>query len=147
MSALEKLNGSVEKLANLRKELESTLVKTLQEFIAESPEIVALGWYQYTPSFNDGDACTFTLGDVHVRLAPAEGEKYEDEDSEDGLEGEGWYEEYQLRSEGPTGLHEKVEKLSEALNELENVLNGMFGDATIIVTSDGILTEEYDCGY
>lgn len=47
------------------------------EFIAafdqlfQFPEVVAVRWEQYTPYFNDGDACEFTAHDARVKLVGA----------------------------------------------------------------------------
>ena len=41
-----------------------------------------------------------------------------------------------------------MDDLASALNDNENILQATFGDnVTVIVTRDGVDTEEYDCGY
>lgn len=41
----------------------SALFKT---FFSKNPEVTAVGWQQYTPYFNDGDACEFSVREFHV---------------------------------------------------------------------------------
>lgn len=51
--------------------------------------VVSLHWVQFIPSFNDGDACEFTIYDIYARLEDrfiSEDERVEDEDE--------WSEEY-----------------------------------------------------
>lgn len=40
----------------------------VDELFQECPEIHSLRWTQYTPYFNDGDVCEFSINDVDVRL-------------------------------------------------------------------------------
>ena len=46
-----------EKLKKEGKDLFLSMSKTLFD---ENPNLVVFGWRQYTPYFNDGDACTFS---------------------------------------------------------------------------------------
>ena len=35
--------------------------------LAAAPEIAALRWRQYTPYFNDGEPCTFSVNDLYAK--------------------------------------------------------------------------------
>jgi hypothetical protein len=37
-----------------------------KKFFAEYPQVTAVGWTQYTPYFNDGEPCEFSVGDFHA---------------------------------------------------------------------------------
>lgn len=43
--------------------------------LLELDHVEAVRWYQYTPYFNDGDACTFSAGQFGVKLDVDEGEE------------------------------------------------------------------------
>ncbi len=74
----------IQQLVKARAEYESKLkemgdgaAKGLAEMLTEHiPEGHYLSWHQYTPYFNDGDACTFRLGDLHVIPDSSEAEPY-----------------------------------------------------------------------
>lgn len=61
-----------------RKKLGKELAKLI-------PEGFALAWTQYTPGFNDGEPCRFTLGEVYLTTIklPENAEKVESSDDED----------------------------------------------------------------
>ena len=40
----------------------------VQNFLDECPEVESVSWTQYTPYFNDGDACEFSVNEVHYVL-------------------------------------------------------------------------------
>lgn len=42
----------------------ATFNEALKEFFDASPKVWCIAWAQYTPYFNDGDACTFSVHDV-----------------------------------------------------------------------------------
>jgi len=53
------------------------------------PGVAAVGWNQYTPYFNDGEPCEFSIGSVAVRLDP-EYFNLSDEDVEEFEDDEAW---------------------------------------------------------
>jgi hypothetical protein len=55
--------------------LKEALAEGLAAFFAEHPDEKAVAWTQYTPSFNDGDPCTFQLNEY--------GGPTDDDDSDD----------------------------------------------------------------
>lgn len=76
----------------LREEIRKTLDEVLKLFFAANPHVASISWRQYTPYFNDGDACEFSVGDpiLTLRSDYSPDPDYSDEDGE----GEGdWDEE------------------------------------------------------
>lgn len=57
-----------------KKVLETTIKDKSKEvfaqFFIDNPEFRTIEWRQYTPSFNDGDPCEFTRGEVYYTLQP-----------------------------------------------------------------------------
>ena len=49
-----------------RKSLQELFKKGLQEVFDEFPDIEFISWTQYTPYFNDGDECTFRVGEAYI---------------------------------------------------------------------------------
>lgn len=58
--------------AKFQTEAQAMFKDTMKEFFDKNPGITALKWTQYTPYFNDGDACEFRINDVYFTNAPAD---------------------------------------------------------------------------
>jgi hypothetical protein len=53
-----------------KKEGEAQLADAFASFLKDNPGIQGFRWTQYTPYFNDGDACNFSVHDVYFKVAP-----------------------------------------------------------------------------
>lgn len=86
---LEQHRQYIERIAYFEKQLSNSLLISLEtvsaQFFKDFPEILSVYWAQYAPHFNDGDACEFSVNDVHFTI---DGDVLID-DGED--EGEGSY--------------------------------------------------------
>lgn len=106
----------------------------LKEIFTEVPELLALKWNQYTPYFNDGEACEFRVGDMYFKLSttPADAGDYED-----GFESV-WSMNYKKTAPHPaTAALETFSKLIRG-SEMEDILYSMFDDhKEIVCTRDG----------
>lgn len=67
-----KLQSIVDKVSELKKLMQEqgkeALKEAFKEFFAAHPEATAVVWTQYTPYFNDGDACTFSVGELELKV-------------------------------------------------------------------------------
>lgn len=123
--------------------------------ILSAPGVEAVRWNQYTPYFNDGDACTFSIYSAYVKVKGG--------DDEAGDYGDGFLSTYDLYEYGPGGYDDKVyanfngipgELISDALNSFEgslesgahwNILQEKFGDpATVTATKAGFDVDFYE---
>ena len=63
-AAATKYQALKTKIAESRKQLEQTakeaFTEMTKEFFEENPDLLAFGWTQYTPYWNDGDVCEFS---------------------------------------------------------------------------------------
>ncbi len=70
-----KLQAIVEKVSELKKLMQEqgkeALKEAFKEFFAAHPEATKVVWTQYTPYFNDGDACTFSVGEIELKVDPS----------------------------------------------------------------------------
>jgi 5'-deoxynucleotidase YfbR-like HD superfamily hydrolase len=65
----ELLSKQMSELREKMKELSKPYLEELfQKAFDENPEITEFFWTQYTPYFNDGDACEFSVHDVYFIL-------------------------------------------------------------------------------
>lgn len=163
MSAVEELKG----LRKQRKDLETEIAKrakslfkdAFKELFTEHPNLVSFGWRQYTPYFNDGDACYFNSYHTYpfITFTTSKTEDDEDYDEDEEYEWSEWkYKEedpktkkYVLRkdltpeekAELKTG-HAVIEFLSNFDN---NDMEQMFGDHKIIrVSAKGVEVDDYN---
>ncbi|RCH70525.1 hypothetical protein DT019_03275 [Streptomyces sp. SDr-06] len=132
-------------------------LQPILQAVLDDPTIIEFGWRQYTPYFNDGDPCEFSVYGTWVRTA-------EDADTDDEYElevdshrslGKRPYRkdpetgEYGfLPYEGPDeARYDRCRALSGAVEggHFETVLLDAFGDhATITVRRDGIHVDFYE---
>jgi hypothetical protein len=125
----------------------------------ETPGVRGLVWEQYTPYFNDGEPCEFSVGDVRVLLDGVD-EDTEDFDLEYG-DSVSDYDTYRHGGTYPYGgdldavnwvdfngvsgrtLYELIRSLNTAA--WENVARANFGDhAQVTATPEGFNVEYYE---
>jgi len=104
-----------------------------KELFKDNPSLVKFGWVQYTPYFNDGDACTFSAQLDSPRIL-IEGE------NEDEYE-ETWYRDSD--NSDSANVWRKVIKFLSQFDEDDVEL--LFGDhCEVVVTRDTVEVEEYE---
>jgi hypothetical protein len=130
-------------------------------FLNKYPAVKRLTWRQYTPYFNDGEPCEFSVNDLEFFLGT---------DNEDTYEGslplgDYYFNDYKKPGNNAwvdktvdgliatLGSIEAVREASEAAQALrkefaafpEDVMHELFGDhAEITVTREGLEVEEYE---
>lgn len=134
-----------------------------KEFFDKNPGITGVVWTQYTPYFNDGDTCEFSVHEPTFTNAPLD-ELHEVRWGEYEGETEGvwacervdhvltsdreWYKETAETIRAAGGVDPASCALfSTAINssEMETVMQAMFGDhVKVIATREGFEVEEYD---
>jgi len=124
---------------------EDAVKEVFKEFFDKYPRAESITWVQYTPYFNDGDACYFSVGEMRLSLSePEDGE--EDEGEEDDDE---WYDDWDsyglAHSEDP-----ELKAIGEDFGTLEDtvpedVMEKVFGDhVRITATREGFEVREFD---
>lgn len=163
---LQKIDQIRDDLKKAEESATKDIMSLLKNLMAENPKLVALRWHQYTPSFNDGEPCEFSIGELSYKfddsLTNAETKRSKDDEDEDEDEDEGFMDNYELNGffESKTDIanHKEITVLKKAVKDANKVfsslcqmdsqLKDMFGsNMEIVVTKDGVETENYDCGY
>lgn len=149
------LNEAFDKLVEEQQALQlkfqtqaQTLFKGItKEFFEKNPQVKAIMWNQYTPYFNDGDECVFSVNDPSY--TNAEGEDLEDFTNWGEYDGdntevwawEGW-------GSAPEGINIKpLQEFSRIVcsEAMTDVMRAMFGDHVhVVATIDGFSVDEYD---
>lgn len=122
----------------------------LLDALVSLDHVEAVRWHQYTPYFNDGEACTFNVYEPEVLLDVSD-EDDEDGDASDNFlsayylyqygEGSTWEERNQKRTYTYKGIDTKaiydaLIALSSVTQHHEAILSKKFGDPAV-VTYDG----------
>ena len=133
---LTKIKADIEAArAKAKAETQGALKEAFKELFEAHPELSAVRWTQYTPYFNDGDACVFS---VHGWSAKVDNVKPSD-DEEEGAE-EGFADEWDF-SKTPVG-HD-IGKLFGCLDD--DAMQAAFGDhSQITATRKGFDVDEYE---
>lgn len=61
-------DATEEALSQAANRIKDALGEALEEFFTANPEIGRVRWVQYTPHFNDGDACVFSVHTVYFEI-------------------------------------------------------------------------------
>lgn len=111
------------------------------------PQLKAISWIQYTPYFNDGDECHFSIREIiYYNYIPDSYFRYAEEfDDEEQAEGTWAYTDYDLKK---TDLSEDViaflKKFDSTINGNREFIKEIFGDhCKIVWTAEGVKITDY----
>jgi len=122
--------------------------RLLRVFFETYPQVKTIYWAQWVPGFNDGDPCTFTLGDIN--FSPSDWREidgpYADDENED---------DERKKFNVPWNLKEvtdaftiDLKAMNDVICDLEDHLESAFGShAFVRIHRDGMEVDDYDCGY
>ena len=165
MSMQNKLKGLIEVQTNLRKEFQSqaqaAFKEVVKEFFDTNTGINLVTWTQYTPYFNDGESCEFSVNEAYFSNVEDVNElSYGEYGGEDDsiwsvnnpirhMRGDvSWDKETSAKVQATTGLNpDSIKEFMDILNssEMEDIFSIMFGDhVRVTLTRAGIEVEEYD---
>lgn len=154
MNTLEKIKKELEifeeKKKSFIKELQKEFPLLFKEIFEKTDKIDSFSWTQYTPYFNDGDECTFS---VHCDYPYINGVDIDDLDWYDWriryyLKGDEKYK--NLLTENPKidiNSFKIVEEFKELINSIpDDFLISLFGDhVKVTITKKGdIITDYYE---
>ncbi len=154
MERLSELRAQVEKARNEMKEAAQNVVKdgTKEIFNTYGDIIHSFGWRQYTPYFNDGDSCEFSMHELFV-IAHADLDEYEDH-GDWVYEGSPSFMSYSYGSEVSRITGDQADdRYIEAKQACESIYSALatgdlakdvFGDhVKVIFTPEGVDVEDY----
>lgn len=134
MSLDNLLKAKEQYLKTVKESGQETLRQEFQEFFAANPTIQAIGWNQYTPYFNDGEACVFSTHGFYY--LPSGNPITIDEDTT--IDEEIW-----VYSWGSDEVSKNVSALEKKLEQVEDILESVFGDhVQVIATPDKFFISE-----
>lgn len=133
-------------MTEARTRAKKAFTKALSNVFVMYPDIKSLSWSQYTPYFNDGDSCEFSVGDIYVSNYKGISHYGEwDNDDEDEPEDLQVRSHYELKRAG--AKYKELVEILEFMNSSvgEDVLYELFGDhVTVEATAEGIESSDYE---
>jgi hypothetical protein len=150
-----KLDAIITKVKELKTLMQTqgkeALKDAFQEFFEAHPEAKCIVWTQYTPYFNDGDACEFRVNELALKLnkTPSEDTSAEDDDFEDNDDYESDIYDLKYGKKTLTVAEAKLvadfTSLEKATGQLDEVFELVFGDhVKVRATRNGFDVTEYD---
>jgi hypothetical protein len=150
-----------DRLKALKEEFSKMATTALAELFVDHPEVACVHWKQYTPSYNDGDPCTFTLRGPSVwqskepmteavleRLLAIAGEDPDafDEDTDESESADAVFvsEHLQLLRNNAS---KEIQCLFSTLEEEKNVLEAAYGEygAEVVLFKGRAVVSDYYC--
>lgn len=144
----KKMKEEFEVIQKEYREKSQTIFKqAFSAFFQEVPSIKAMSWTQYTPYFNDGEACVFSVGDVWFLTEKGLEDFIEDGRgyAEEYAAGDRQYYEEQYREGVSKEDFDKIAEFKHFLSGIpDEIYEHIFGDHVyVIATKDGFEVEEY----
>jgi hypothetical protein len=147
----EEIKKLKEEMLEASNKIFTDLTKTIFE---DHPKVKSFGWNQFTPYFNDGETCTFSVNTDYIYI---NGESVDESDwiNETKITNYGtWNREkrqYEGRTEVPNFNYDKelvaaCDEIREFLSNFDNdFFMSQFGDhAEITITAEGVSVDEYE---
>ena len=126
---------------------QTALKQSFSDFFSANPTITSINWTQYTPYFNDGEECYFTVYDMYFNVknldAPEDQEASGDED--EGYSTYFW--DNNGKNVDPVPDERKAfKKFSELVRTLpDEIFLDAFGNhVKMVATAEGFNVEEYE---
>lgn len=148
---MEKLAEEIEEARKKYiREGESALKNAFKEFFSENPMAKAVMWTQYTPYWNDGEACTFSVNTFELKIDPSQvrSDINLKDNTEEYCHGDGCASGFFDHKKGTPAekkLVKEFEALEAACYRCDEVLLDVFGDHVLVVaTAEGFKVEEWD---
>lgn len=129
-----------------KKNARAAIEELLVSFFEKYPTLEAVAWSQYTPYFNDGEACYFGVNEPHFKFkvekkAPSSdmdlAEEDADEDDDDFLN---WPDSWSFttdsvdyRKPSPAGFAKDCKQLSNAIESSDEIMEMAFGDHVSVI--------------
>ena len=148
---------NLNKLVELKKQYREAVRKDAQPFIEEAVKqffdkhgdvVKAVRLRGYTPGFNDGDPCVFSLRELELKLKKEALEAYGDDTYEDDSYWEDRYTNAWKAQSKET--RDDFEAMSRAFNAIDDALELIYNSEgfELVMTAKGIEVDlDYDCGH
>lgn len=136
------INGNIKHYTRSRQVVQHAPEKLIEvlDALVGLKEVDSVRWEQYTPYFNDGDPCYFSIGEIRVKFVDTN----EDEDNE-GDYGDYYLCSYELDEITFPEVERCLSALYKEIDHHEVVIHDKFGDpAQVTYNGEKFVVEHYD---
>lgn len=131
---MEELKAMANEFEKTKKEIsdkfEGEVTKVVNSLFEKHSDLYGIRWTQGTPSFNDGEPCTFNVHDLEFFTCDQYKEiKKDSEISDDDVLNEDWEE---VSYKPDNELEKDLKKLQDLLQDLSDFCEGVFGNGAEI---------------
>lgn len=140
-------------LVEARQRMQDVIKSVFADFFRKYPDVYGIGWVQYTPSWNDGESCEFSVHEVNLYLTE---DAYDEGDSDNDIFDGSWRRsglsaDEQARVDAVGGeqrLREIIahfEPVADFIEQMEDAdMQLIFGNGSrILATKDDLTVEDY----
>ena len=155
MSDFENTVNNIDKMMEEFQEFQNKMRLEMQErfnvlfknFFEAFPMIKTVHWTHYTPYFNDGEECTFTIGEIYFTVTLYNDlEDYNGEDDDGNIDTWGFNREDGIQT--PESLKKGIKTLQSIINNNEDIMRAMFDNYVWVrAHKDGFEVDEYEAPY
>jgi hypothetical protein len=144
---IQQFEDCYNKAMELADEIEDSDIVEVFKHVFKNKNVVAVIWCQNTPSWNDGDPCTFRQGDVHkvtkeMLLELEEGERFKNLDELPPADQDALFDEISLDELHEIAYNADYRGFDSSIPDL--IAERMYGDAHVCITRTGkVRTSEY----
>lgn len=123
------------------------LTFSTKELFEKHPKLESFSWSQYTPYFNDGDECIFSVNNSYIEVK-FDGKEFEEVSGSSFDKHNPSYgsTDYNKETRENVGLEEAYKDIEELLSSIdEDSYNNIFGDHVKVISSrKGFKTQDYE---
>jgi len=131
------------KREEINKQCKTLFENEAKGVFARHPKLESFRWTQYTPHFNDGDTCEFSVNNEYLCGTVYDGEEFDELSASSFDTSKSWHNEDAVAKEGFFEAFKEIDALLK--NFEEDDYKFMFGDhVEIKVTKGGIEVNEYE---
>lgn len=125
----------------MQDEGKAALSEALQELFVEHPKLISIRWLQYTPYFNDGETCEFSVNNPYIKFAGLSDEAGDDGDGFDSYSD--WQDKQTPYPEGFKAADKAVSDIFKLIPD--ELMLAVFNDhSQVTATREGFEVEEYE---
>ncbi len=149
------MSNKLQKILKLKKQYKENVKEHGKELVKElvaglfvkDPNLQKIRWTQYTPYFNDGEACVFSAGSPEFAFSKESEfylseEEQEDKDEDDRGFVETW--DFYKNKELKEKLKDLTKDFVESFNDMNDIFEEVFGDhVKVTVTRESVEVTEF----
>lgn len=145
MSKLDNLRKEMKALkSKMKKEGKVALKETFVEYFDKHPIVECIVWTQYTPYFNDGEACMFGVNEFEVHFKKENSSNLQVTFEVDDY-GYGEYYDSDNFTDEQSAADVDLGVLQNSCMDVDDILHDLFGDhCKVVATRKGFKVTEFE---